>query len=282
MSKRTIIPSRIGRWGRGVAMLGVVAAGALSGGCVQEPPKPAADILPQADNPQEEVTDLQVLRYKSRAYLDRNNAVMALKYLRLAQPLAPDDGEILTMLGRTYAMMGRLEAALASLKRARELLPDDSEVAYGMGVVLAQEKRYPEAEAFIREAMDAKGFKQRDDALYHLALIQEGQGNHPRMLELLEEALKNNPVHVPSHLKLAAHFHGKGLYEQERRHLQEVLAETPDDVEVMGFLVESHLRDGQKERAVLLLRNIIMLASPESEAGARASKRLSMLGEVTP
>lgn len=273
--KKLFIVYCLWRWLRGVGLGAILL---LLAGCVQESPSSGME---SADAPpvRGEMSELQVLRYKGRAYLDRGNAVMALNYLREAQKLAPEDGEILAMLGRAYGLSGRYEAALASLKRARELRPQDRDVAYGMGVVLFQVKRYQDAEIFIREALDSADFRERDDAWFHLGLIREAAGNTAEMLKMLDEALKINPVHVPSHLKLASYYKTQGAYERERRHLQEVLAERPEDVAVMEFLAESLLRDRLQDRAVSLMRKIIMLA-PDSENAARVTKRLSMLGEV--
>ncbi len=97
-----------------------------------------------------------------------------------------------------------------------------------------------------------KNLSQIDDLLYERSLTYKKEGNHERVEELCRRVLVYNPVHIPSHLMLAA-------YELDRRQLDRALSR-------MKRLVSMMFPTGDvKEQADLLASEVLQACFDEVE-----------------
>lgn len=97
-----------------------------------------------------------------------------------------------------------------------------------------------------------KSLSQIDHLLFERSLVYKEEGNHERVEELCRRVLVYNPVHVPSHLVLAA-------YELERMELKGALARMKRVVSVMFPAVD------RKEQADLLASEVLTAYFEEVE-----------------
>jgi YaiO family outer membrane protein len=79
--------------------------------------------------------EAQQLVGAARAAQARGEPASALVALERAAALAPDDAEILRLLGVAQGQAGRTDAALATLGRAQQIAPDDADVKLALAQV---------------------------------------------------------------------------------------------------------------------------------------------------
>jgi tetratricopeptide (TPR) repeat protein len=87
---------------------------------------------------------------RARALIDQGRPAQAVPLLEEAAVAAPEDAEVVFLLGVAYQRTGRHEAALIALNRAAALAPDDGRVFYNLGAVRFALAQWDEAaEAFL-------------------------------------------------------------------------------------------------------------------------------------
>ena len=127
--------------------------------------------------------DRAVVAYSDKRYDE------ALKELREALRLDPENVDALYYQGLVHAAMDRPVDALAALGAARKLRPADPDVAFQIGVLYFGQKEYDKAEPFLREVYRAD--PKRPNIGYYLGFIEFQKQN-------FREALGYFRANVPS------------------------------------------------------------------------------------
>lgn len=111
--------------------------------------------------------------------------------LRRVVELKPDDAQSLNALGYTLVdRTTRFGEGLALIERAHKLSPDDPYILDSMGWAMFKLGRYPEAERYLRRAME-----ERPDAeiAAHLGEVLWAKGERDRAQEVWQSQLKVTP-----------------------------------------------------------------------------------------
>lgn len=111
--------------------------------------------------------------------------------LRRVVELKPDDAQSLNALGYTLVdRTTRFTEGLALIERAHKLSPDDPYILDSMGWAMFKLGRYPEAERYLRRAME-----ERPDAeiAAHLGEVLWAKGERDRAQEVWQSQLKVTP-----------------------------------------------------------------------------------------
>jgi tetratricopeptide (TPR) repeat protein len=153
VSSRAPEPTRSGR----ALVLGVAAL--LAAGCAAAPARPADPLSAEEHN------DLGLAYYRRG-----DHAAAAREFLR-ALALQPGLTRARVNLGDALLAQGAVEAAIAAYETARAARPDDPAIANNLAWALLQhERRWPEAEPLIREAL-ARGPEPRGYYLDTLGVV---------------------------------------------------------------------------------------------------------------
>lgn len=76
---------------------------------------------------------------------EQDNDPQAVRYLRMAEALSPDDPQILDLLQQAYAGMGQVAARTDILLQMEELEPEDADITLSLAECFVQQKLWKEA-----------------------------------------------------------------------------------------------------------------------------------------
>ncbi len=141
--------------------------------------------------------------------LERKEYSAALRSFLDASKAQPNSPEIWSNIGVAY--VGKDEPMLAedSFKKALEVDKDYNDARLNLGVLLSRQKRYPEAERYLREASKYLAYDKLDQVAYFLAVIYQDL-NRPLLAEQqLKIALRENSGYC-------AAWHRLGMIQKER------------------------------------------------------------------
>lgn len=219
--------------------------------------------------------------YHKRAdkYNEKGEYTAALKNLRKAAELEPDNLECRLDIANTYARMGLYERSNLEIQMIFHLpnLPQDA--LYGMASNYLVLGDYDQAEsmfqAYLQFQPDGEYADQAADALGYIAdcdyeteldreldeLSMDGKaaldaGDLDHAIDCLERALEKEPSMTYVRNNLAVAYYCVGNMEKAWEHIQRVLEEAPLDVH--GRCNESmfYLVDGRKEEAIEAVRKL--------------------------
>ncbi len=77
----------------------------------------------------------------------------ALALAQLAAQLAPNDGQVLALLGGLYLQNSQVDQALPLLDRARTLLPDNARVLFALGSAYLQQDNLQRAASYLEQGL---------------------------------------------------------------------------------------------------------------------------------
>jgi tetratricopeptide (TPR) repeat protein len=133
--------------------------------------------LKKAYDLRERVTERERMYIESQYALQQFDLPKALESYKLYVATYPRDAQALNNLAQTYAYVGDFEQALAGFKRTWEIAKWDNVAANNVAGSLLGMDRIPEAERYLKEALEQGG---GDDANYHgNVLLHDFQAGHP-------------------------------------------------------------------------------------------------------
>jgi Flp pilus assembly protein TadD len=118
-------------------------------------PRQAASFLDQLSRGEKPGADFLV--ELAKAYLSSDQLPVALRYLNQAKPLAPDNWEILSLLGVIHDYQGANAEARGYYNAALALSPDNSTILNNLGLSLAMVGDLEGAVATLEKAKDQPG-----------------------------------------------------------------------------------------------------------------------------
>jgi tetratricopeptide (TPR) repeat protein len=105
-----------------------------------------------------------------------------------------------TFLGWAYARLRRFEAAMEECRIAIDLDSDFGNPYNDIGAYLIELERWPEAEPYLKKAIAARKYENREFAHFNLGRVYEHQGDWPRAIECYQVAVRINWDHHQARL----------------------------------------------------------------------------------
>jgi type IV pilus assembly protein PilF len=180
-----------------------------------------------------------------RAYMQRGQLQVALERLTKALELDPRSTDAHTVIAILYEEIRRPERAEFHYKRAVELAPDNGAVNNNYGQYLCRNRRFDEAEARFRKAMDDPFYSTPALAYANAGVCAVQAGTRDRAEDYLRRALEIEPGNAEVLLLLARLQFDRGEHLRARAFLQRHEAATtpgPDALE-LGVAIETVLGD---------------------------------------
>jgi type IV pilus biogenesis/stability protein PilW len=140
------------------------------------------------------------------AHLENGSMSQALFYLKKAYDLNPNNYQILNALGIAYARVGEIQKAEKFLKKAIAINPNLGEAYTNLGVLYASQQRYKEAIKYLEKAVSIDEYKNKDKALFNLALIYLKMGNPVKYEEYMKKSIAYNPYNVLAYTSLGNYY----------------------------------------------------------------------------
>jgi len=188
-------------------------------------------------------------------HLESGDIPAALSSYRKALRLEPSSVPVMVNQSMAYARNGQNQKAEESLRKALGTEPENATVNYNLGLLLAELGRLDEAEKALRTAFrsdqqlapavynlcvllakdreeEAVGFCKRayelrpDEAkyAYTLAFYQHQKGDTSNAIEVLKQAIEQNPLYIDAPLLLGNIYKGLGKRESAKKVYQEALS----------------------------------------------------------
>jgi type IV pilus assembly protein PilF len=178
----------------------------------------------EALNPDDHITQFDL----GLVYYYRDQYDQAIEYLQRAIQLKPDYAPAINTLGNTYSSMGQWDKAIETYQK----IIDDP--FYGtphfalsnMGVAYYQKKDYAQAEHYFREALKLK--PDFVNALAGLGTMYIDQGRYDEAVVKLERAVKKDPGVGKLHFELGRAYRGQGKAVQARAEFAKAVQLSPD------------------------------------------------------
>jgi tetratricopeptide (TPR) repeat protein len=204
---------------------------------------------------------IQALRQLVRLSSRQRHPELALPHVDAALKSNPDSAALLALSARAYQAAEDGDLAEQSIRRAFELEPGRYDTVWLLSGMLPPE----EAMALLEKQHAQEELDPRSRAV--LARLHAGQGDAARAIELLEEALADNPNLAGAKNDLAYLLIEQGA-DLERglrlaREAREALPQQPQTLHTLGFAM---LKNDLAEPAVEQLREAIALAGEGQEA----------------
>ncbi|MGG6238355.1 tetratricopeptide repeat protein [Nodosilinea sp. AN01ver1] len=131
----------------------------------------------------------------------------ALALAQLAAQLAPNDGQVLALLGGLYLQNNEVDKALPLLDRAQRLLPDNPRVLFALGSAYLQQDDPQRAASYLEQGLALE--PDNPSALFDLGNAYFKLDQYPQAIATFERSVAAEPEFWPSVNNI-----GLVLYEQ--------------------------------------------------------------------
>ncbi len=140
------------------------------------------------------------------AHLESGELSQAIYYLKKAYELDSNDINIVNALGIAYARAGEKEKAKNLFLKALRINPNKGETYTNLGVLLASEGKYDKALKYFKRAISLDEYKNRDKALFNIALVYKRKGNFNLFEEYLKKTITFNPYFTRAYILLGDYY----------------------------------------------------------------------------
>ena len=241
-------------------------------GCAATEPKPQAEFDAQAvveRNP----AAAEATRNVGEAYLAGGNLIAALRELKKAELLNPDDYITMFDIGLVYYYRGRYDQAVEYLQRAIRLKPGYAPAINSLGNTYSEMGEWDKAiEAYERIIEDAF-YGTPHFALSNMALAYYQKKELDQAERYFLEALKMNPDFINALAGLGILYIEQGRYGEAVSRLERAVRKEPKVAQLHFHLGRAYRGAGNNARAKAEFARVAEL-EPDSPLAAEAQREL--------
>ena len=152
---------------------------------------------------------------------------LALEKFLKAGELAPDRADVKMNIGSTYHSLGDMDKALEYFREAARLEPSNPLYLYQLGLLYSRLGRVPEAKAAFKSALSS--FRDYEDAMLDLAILEEKDGNDKEAVKLYHKALDIKPGDNVARFRLGCLLYRTGEEKRLNDLLEDAFLLTPSN-----------------------------------------------------
>lgn len=149
----------------------------------------------------------------------------ALSLAQLAAQLAPNDGQVLALLGGLYLQNNQIDQALPLLNRAQSLLPNNARVLFALGAAQLQQDNPQLAASYLEQGLQIES--DNSNALFDLGNAYFKLQRYPDAIASFEKSVAAEPEFWPS-------VNNIGLVLYEQGEAQKALEQWRTSLELAG------------------------------------------------
>jgi tetratricopeptide (TPR) repeat protein len=153
----------------------------------------------------------------------------ALALAQLAAQLAPDNGQVIALLGGLYLQNGETERAIALLQEAETLAPEDSRVLFSLGTAYFQQGEYLKASNYLERGLEIEPYN--PSALFDLGNAYFKLEQYDKALESYDASLEAEETFWPSVNNVGLVLYEQGKAEAALEQWRATLDIAPDEPE---------------------------------------------------
>lgn len=181
------------------------------------------------------------------------------------------------MLGTLYAEQGEINNALKYMFVAEELAPGSQYIKNNLGNVYRMRGDYEAAEKMYNEALVIQ--PDMIEALNNLAIVHRRLNQASQAISLYKNAISLSPNFVEANFNLGKSYWDEGQYEDAKACFQRVLEIEPKHALATHEMGNYYLKTGDKENAIACFERYLSL-DPEDECGARLKLSYLNVGQM--
>lgn len=166
--------------------------------------------------------DVGVLVEMTRTYLIAQNTEQAAAHADQALTLAPEDPDVLNIVGLVRQQQGEIEQAALAFCQAAERRENFVDALANLGECLRHMGQYEQADDILTKTLQLD--PNHKNALGMMGLLKSSQGDKEASIPFLQKALKLNPRYKLFRLQLARNLASTSQFDEAFEHL-DVLAE---------------------------------------------------------
>ncbi|WP_455366368.1 tetratricopeptide repeat protein, partial [Kaarinaea lacus] len=181
------------------------------------------------------------------------------------------------MLGTLFAEQGDITTSLKYLKIAEQLAPRSPYIKNNLGNIYRMQGDYEAAATKYQEALNFK--PDMVEALNNLAIVQRRLNHSPQAIALYKNAIALSPNFIEAHFNLGKTYWDEQQYEDAKACFQRVLDINPQHARAWHEMGNYYLKHDDKAQAITCFEKYLSLAK-EDECGARLKLSYLNAGEI--
>ncbi len=248
------------------------AIGHHSAGCLDEAERLYRRIQKQAPDNPDV---LHLLGYVAHQKGDSRRAVTLIRKSLTRQP---DGIEATNNLGLALCSLGRLDEAEESFRKALALSPDLADLHNNLGSVLQEKGALEEAESCVRRALELK--PDFAEAWSNLGGILQETKRNREAAEACGQAVELNPYLPEAHNNLGLAFLALKEWRKAEKHFNKAIGLKPDYAEAFNNLASLFSHSGRLDDAESCLRRALECRHDYAVAYARLGNILKYRGNL--
>ncbi len=232
----------------GLLLAAVVLAAALAG-CGASAPRASDPREIQTDSDRTDAARRAGTRLElAGAYFAQGKALIALDEVKLALQADPNSGAAYNLRGLIYASLGDDAMAEDSFQRALQLNPRDGELLHNIGWFRCERRRYDEADALFRRALEQPLYQEGQRTLLAEGVCQARAQKLEAAQATLQRAFDLNPANSAVSVNLAEVLLRRGDLERARFYIQRVNGVTEQNTaQTLWLALRIEQRAGNRE-----------------------------------
>lgn len=190
-----------------------------------------------------------VLIEMARSNLVQQKTEQAVIQIEQAYQLAPEDPDVLNILGLVRQQQGQMEEAALAFCQAAERRENFTDALANLGECLRHLGQIEQAEQILKKTLELD--PKHKNALGMMGLLLSGKGQKQASIPYFEEALRLNPRYKLFRLQLARNLASDNRIDESLEHLETLCEMIPDAPEplVEKAAIYAMLSDTEQTRA---------------------------------
>ena len=215
---------------------------------------------------------------KGVAAIDGGNWILALQFFRKCRELDNAFVPAYLEMADIFYYNGQYEEALKEIKAALLLEPDNMEARFALGNVYISQGRHKEALMVLtRLEQDSPGFA--PEMLYNIGVCYRTLGQQDKALEYFQDAIDDDPSYFEC-LEMIAKIHIEaGRLDDAGKALKELIEVDPGHINAHHMLGVVHSKEQKWKAAIEEWETVLSLAPNTDDAMREIGWALGMSGE---
>ena len=186
------------------------------------------------------------------------NFGLALKLIKQAKKIDPNNASIHNNLGNIFKNLGEINKAKEEYEEALRIDPNSASAHNNLANILAKQNKMLEAITHYREAIRIR--PEYTDAHYNLGLLLAKQGKNEETLLHLEAIILWDPENVSALENAGAILGEQGNFDKAINYLEKALEKEPEHIETLKNLGAIFLIKKNLDRALQCYLKVLLIA----------------------